>query len=195
MKNKTFLKGLLAFVFAFGLFAFIGFGTHAAESGEEIVDTLVEETTTEEVTEEEEVTFTEDEKDKIDQIIEWISSLDKEELIDFVNQAKNWLVAGGIITILGILSAIIGFIAACLKLAKEKVNASNLSEKQKEETIEKFNKVQEKIIEGNNQVKTLLLNLVNNMSDDEKKSLEANVNDVKAKILEALGDSESNTEE
>lgn len=195
MKNKTFLKGLLAFVFAFGLFAFIGFGTHAAESGEEIVDTLVEETTTEEVTEEEEATLTEEDKGKIDQIIEWISSLDKEELMEFVAQAKNWLVAGGIITILGFLSAIIGFIAACLKLAKEKVNSSNMSEKQKEETLDKFNKVQEKIIEGNNQIKTLLLNVINNMSDDEKKSLEANVNDVKAKILEALETSKSKEEE
>lgn len=171
--------------------------------GTEIVDTLVEETTTtteeEEVVttteEEENLTLTEEEKGKIDEIIEWLSNLNKEELLDFLNTAKNWLVAGGIVTIISVLSAIIGLIASIIKLNKEKIKNSNLSDENKQKVLEMTANFEKKLIEGNTQIKTLLLNVINNMSDEEKKSVEANISDVRAKIESALNESNKNSNE
>lgn len=175
--------------------------------GTEIVDTLVEETTTtteeEEVVtttdttteEEENLTLTEEEKGKIDEIIEWLSNLNKEELFDFLNTAKNWLVAGGIVTIISVLSAIIGLIASIIKLNKEKIKNSNLSDENKQKVLEMTANFEKKLIEGNTQIKTLLLNVINNMSDEEKKAVEANISDVRAKIESALNESNKNSNE
>ena len=176
--------------------------------GTEIVDTLVEETTTTTTTEEEIVTttdttteeeenltLTEEEKGKIDEIIEWLSNLNKEELFDFLNTAKNWLVAGGIVTIISVLSAIIGLIASIIKLNKEKIKNSNLSDENKQKVLEMTANFEKKLIEGNNQIKTLLLNVINNMSDEEKKAVEANISDVRAKIESALNESNKNSNE
>ena len=175
--------------------------------GTEIVDTLVEETTTtteeEEVVtttdttteEEENLTLTEEEKGKIDEIIEWLSNLNKEELLDFLNTAKNWLVAGGIVTIISVLSAIIGLIASIIKLNKEKIKNSNLSDENKQKVLEMTANFEKKLIEGNTQIKTLLLNVINNMSDEEKKAVEANISDVRAKIESALNESNKNSNE
>lgn len=174
--------------------------------GTEIVDTLVEETTTTEeevvtttdttTTEEEEnLTLTEEEKGKIDEIIEWLSNLNKEELLDFLNTAKNWLVAGGIVTIISVLSAIIGLIASIIKLNKEKIKNSNLSDENKQKVLEMTANFEKKLIEGNTQIKTLLLNVINNMSDEEKKAVEANISDVRAKIESALNESNKNSNE
>lgn len=162
--------------------------------GTEIVDTLVEETTT--TTEEEEnLTLTEEEKGKIEEIIEWLSSLNKEELFDFLNTAKNWLVAGGIVTIISVLSAIIGLIASIIKLNKEKIKNSNLSDENKQKVLEMTANFEKKLIDGNTQIKTLLLNVINNMSDEEKKAVEANISDVRAKIESALNESNKNSNE
>ena len=175
--------------------------------GTEIVDTLVEETTTtteeESVTttdtttneEEENLALTEEEKGKIDEIIEWLSNLNKEELFDFLNTAKNWLVAGGIVTIISVLSAIIGLIASIIKLNKEKIKNSNLSDENKQKVLEMTANFEKKLIEGNTQIKTLLLNVINNMSDEEKKAVEANISDVRAKIESALNESNKNSNE
>ena len=175
--------------------------------GTEIVDTLVEETTTtteeEEVVtttdttteEEENLTLTEEEKGKIDEIIEWLSNLNKEELLDFLNTAKNWLVAGGIVTIISVLSAIIGLIASIIKLNKEKIKNSNLSDENKQKVLEMTANFEKKLIEGNTQIKTLLLNVINNMSDEDKKAVEANISDVRAKIESALNESNKNSNE
>ena len=163
--------------------------------GTEIVDTLVEETTTTTTEEEENLTLTEDEKGKIDEIIEWLSNLDKEELFDFLNTAKNWLVAGGIVTIISVLSAIIGLIASIIKLNKEKIKNSNLSDENKQKVLEMTANFEKKLIEGNTQIKTLLLNVINNMSDEEKKAVEANISDVRAKIESALNESNKNSNE
>ena len=175
--------------------------------GTEIVDTLVEETTTtteEEVVtttdtttteEEENLTLTEEEKGKIDEIIEWLSNINKEELFDFLNTAKNWLVAGGIVTIISVLSAIIGLIASIIKLNKEKIKNSNLSDENKQKVLEMTANFEKKLIEGNTQIKTLLLNVINNMSDEEKKAVEANISDVRAKIESALNESNKNSNE
>ena len=176
--------------------------------GTEIVDTLVEETTTTTTTEEEIVTttdttteeeenltLTEEEKGKIDEIIEWLANLNKEELLDFLNTAKNWLVAGGIVTIISVLSAIIGLIASIIKLNKEKIKNSNLSDENKQKVLEMTANFEKKLIEGNTQIKTLLLNVINNMSDEEKKAVEANISDVRAKIESALNESNKNSNE
>ena len=167
----------------------------------EIVDTLGEEETTtiqEEVAtttqeEEESVTLTEEEKGKLDKIVEWLSNLNKEELLEFLNTAKNWLVAGGIVTIISVLSAIIGLIASIIKLNKEKIKNTNLSEENKQKVLEMTANFEKKLIEGNTQIKTLLLNVINNMSDDEKKAVEANISDVRAKIESALNESNKNS--
>ena len=181
-----------------------------ADEGTEIVDNLVEEETTtttieEEVVtttdttttteEEENLTLTEEEKGKIDEIIEWLSNLNKEELLDFLNTAKNWLVAGGIVTIISVLSAIIGLIASIIKLNKEKIKNSNLSDENKQKVLEMTANFEKKLIEGNTQIKTLLLNVINNMSDEEKKAVEANISDVRAKIESALNESNKNSNE
>ena len=175
-----------------------------ASEGTEIVDTLGEEETTtiqEEVVatttqeEEEAVTLTEEEKGKLDKIVEWLSNLNKEELLEFLNTAKNWLVAGGIVTIISVLSAIIGLIAAIIKLNREKIKNSNLSEENKQKVLEMTANFEKKLIEGNTQIKTLLLNVINNMSDDEKKAVEANISDVRAKIESALNESNKNSNE
>lgn len=172
-----------------------------ASEGTEIVDTLGEEETTttqEEVVttntqEEESVTLTEEEKGKLDKIVEWLSNLNKEELLEFLNTAKNWLVAGGIVTIISVLSAIIGLIAAIIKLNREKIKNSNLSEENKQKVLEMTANFEKKLVEGNTQIKTLLLNVINNMSDDEKKAVEANISDVRAKIESALNESNKNS--
>ena len=172
-----------------------------ASEGTEIVDTLGEEETTttqEEVAtttqeEEEAFTLTEEEKGKLDKIVEWLSNLNKEELLEFLNTAKNWLVAGGIVTIISVLSAIIGLIAAIIKLNREKIRNSNLSEENKQKVLEMTANFEKKLIEGNTQIKTLLLNVINNMSDDEKKAVEANISDVRAKIESALNESNKNS--
>lgn len=174
-----------------------------ASEGTEIVDTLGEEETTttqEEVVattqeEEEAVTLTEEEKGKLDKIVEWLSNLNKEELLEFLNTAKNWLVAGGIVTIISVLSAIIGLIAAIIKLNREKIRNSNLSEENKQKVLEMTANFEKKLVEGNTQIKTLLLNVINNMSDDEKKAVEANISDVRAKIESALNESNKNSNE
>jgi hypothetical protein len=206
-KNSRFmLKVLLALTLVCAFFiAVVTLGNnnkvYASENeGTEIVDTLGEEETTtiqEEVAttqeEEEAVTLTEEEKGKLDKIVEWLSNLNKEELLEFLNTAKNWLVAGGIVTIISVLSAIIGLIAAIIKLNREKIRNSNLSEENKQKVLEMTANFEKKLVEGNTQIKTLLLNVINNMSDDEKKAVEADISDVRAKIESALNESNKNS--
>ena len=116
MKNKAF-KIILALLFMFSITAFaVTFNQKVY--AEEIVDSLTDEDTTDETpstddeatTEEQEevASLTEEEKGKLDAIAEWVSKLDKEELFTYIETAKNWLIAGGIVTVLGFLSAIIG---------------------------------------------------------------------------------------
>ena len=206
-KNSRFmLKVLLALTLVCAFFiAVVTLGNnnkvYASTDGTEIVDTLGEEETTatqEDVAtttqeEEEAVTLTEEEKGKLDKIVEWLSNLNKEELLEFLNTAKNWLVAGGIVTIISVLSAIIGLIAAIIKFNREKIRNSNLSEENKQKVLEMTANFEKKLIEGNTQIKTLLLNVINNMSDDEKKAVEANISDVRAKIESALNESNKNS--
>lgn len=208
MKNKAFFKILLGItlvaLFSAFIFALTTPRVYASNEGE-IVDTLgnEEETTTEVIpettttTEQEEapVTLTEEEKSKLDSIVEWLSKLNKEELFELLGTVKNWLIAGGIVTVLGFLSAIIGLVAAILKLSREKTKNSELSEENKKKILDLTDGFEKKLVEGNNQIKALLLEFVNNMSDDEKKAMEANINDVRAKITKALEESKTTEQE
>ena len=206
MKNKAF-KIVLALLFVFTLLAFVGvLSTNTKVYAEEIVDSLgtdeeeqeqgtesQEEETTEsnEQTEttNQEVTLTEEEKGKLDKIVEWLSNLNKDELMGVLETAKGWLIAGGIVTVITVLSAIIGLIASILKLSREKTKNSNLSEENKKKILDVTDSFEKKLIEGNNQIKALLLEFVNNMSDEDKKKMEANIEDVRTKITKALEES------
>ena len=203
MKNKAF-KIVLALLFMFSLTA-LAVTFNQKVYAEEIVDSLNEETTDEtpstdeqeETTTEEQqetTSLTQEEKTKLDSIIEWLSTLNKDELFDYLNAAKNWLIAGGVVTVIGFLTAIIGLIAACLKLAREKTKNSEMSETNKQKTNELIDYFTNKLVEGNNQIKVLLLDIFNNMTDDEKKAMEANINDVKTKIEQALAESTNKQE-
>ena len=199
MKNRAF-KIVLGLLFVFTLFAFVGvLSANTKVYAEEIVDSLgtdeeqgtesQEEETEPEVEEQQEVTLTEEEKGKLDKIVEWLSNLNKDELMGVLETAKGWLIAGGIVTVITVLSAIIGLIASILKLSREKTKNSNLSEENKKKILDVTDSFEKKLIEGNNQIKALLLEFVNNMSDEDKKKMEANIEDVRTKITKALEES------
>lgn len=210
MKKRLF-KIILGLTLTFGIammFTGLCYLNVVASEGGEIVETLGEgeeettTTTTEEATEqpsedeveenkeEEQSALTEEDRGKIETLIEYLKSLDKDELMDVLNTAKSWLIAGGITTILAFLGAVIGLIASMLKLSREKTKNSNLSEENKAKVLELITDFEKKLVDGNNQIKALLLEFVNNMSDEDKKAMEANVNDVRAKIEQALATTE-----
>lgn len=205
MKNRAF-KIVLGLLFVFTLLAFVGvLSANTKVYAEEIVDSLgtdeeqeqgtesQEEETTEsneeETDNEEVITLSEEEKGKLDKIVEWLSNLNKDELMGVLETAKGWLIAGGIVTVITVLSAIIGLIASILKLSREKTKNSNLSEENKKKILDVTDSFEKKLIEGNNQIKALLLEFVNNMSDEDKKKMEANIEDVRTKITKALEES------
>ena len=200
MKNRAF-KIVLGLLFVFTLFAFVGvLSANTKVYAEEIVDSLgtdeEQEETTEsneeeatEQTQEQEVTLTEEEKGKLDKIVEWLSNLNKDELMGVLETAKGWLIAGGIVTVITVLSAIIGLIASILKLQRQKLLNSNKEEEQKKKELERIEHFENMVKQGNDNVKILLLNLINNMSDEEKKAMEANIEDVRTKITKALEES------
>lgn len=210
MKKRLF-KIILGLTLTFGIammFTGLCYLNVVASEGGEIVETLGEgeeettTTTTEEATEqpsedeveeneeEEQSALTEEDRSKIETLIEYLKTLDKDELMDVLNTAKSWLIAGGITTILAFLGAVIGLIASMLKLSREKTKNSNLSEENKAKVLELITNFEKKLVDGNNQIKALLLEFVNNMSDEDKKAMEANVNDVRAKIEQALATTE-----
>lgn len=199
MKNRAF-KIVLGLLFVFALFTFVGvLSANTKVYAEEIVDSLEtdeeqetenqEEETEQVETTNQEVTLTEEEKGKLDKIVEWLSNLNKDELMGVLETAKGWLIAGGIVTVITVLSAIIGLIASILKLSREKTKNSNLSEENKKKILDVTDSFEKKLIEGNNQIKALLLEFVNNMSDEDKKKMEANIEDVRTKITKALEES------
>ena len=211
MKKRLF-KIILGLTLTFGIammFTGLCYLNVVASEGGEIVETLGEgeeettTTTTEEATEEqpsedeveeneeeEQSALTEEDRGKIETLIEYLKTIDKDELMDVLNTAKSWLIAGGITTILAFLGAVIGLIASMLKLSREKTKNSNLSEENKAKVLELITNFEKKLVDGNNQIKALLLEFVNNMSDEDKKAMEANVNDVRAKIEQALATTE-----
>ena len=199
MKRLKFLLAIMIAVLVFNVFIFFGaFTAHA----EELPQTEQEPQTTEVIEEEEPkeeqepiatteaITdeTTEEEKSKIAEIVDFISSLDKEELMELLGQAKNWFVGIGIVGVITILTALISLVAAVVKLHNEKIKNSKLSEENKKEAIESANKFMKLVEDKNAELKMLLLEFVNNLSDEDKKQVQDNVDTIKTKLIEAMNE-------
>ena len=199
MKKKLFvLFGILlgAFLFVFTFSA----KTYAEEIPNEdetpIQEVLDEEPKQEEqeeqpkeeevIEQKEEEVISDADKEKIKQIVEFLSKLNKDELLDLLKNAKNWFIGIGIVGALSILTAIIGLVAAIVKLHNEKIRNSQLSEKNKEEAIKSANNVKDMIDERTNEIKMLLLDFTNGLSDEDKKQVESNVESVKTQIIKMI---------
>jgi len=207
MKRLKFLLAIMIAVLVFNVFIFFGtFTAHAEElpqteqepkttevieeeePKEEQEPIATTEEITDETTEEQEEIFTEEEKSKIAEIVDFISSLDKEELMELLGQAKNWFVGIGIVGVITILTALISLVAAVVKLHNEKIKNSKLSEENKKESIEASNKFMKLVEDKNAELKMLLLEFVNNLSDEEKKQVQNNVDTIKTKLIEAMNE-------
>lgn len=208
MKRLKFLLAIMIAVLVFNVFIFFGtFTAHAEElpqteqepqttevieeepNEEEQEPIATTEAITDETTEEEqqeEEIFTEEDKSKIAEIVDFISSLDKEELMELLGQAKNWFVGIGIVGVITILTALISLVAAVVKLHNEKIKNSKLSEENKQAAIESANKFMKLVEDKNGELKMLLLEFVNNLSDEEKKQVQNNVDTIKSKLIEAM---------
>lgn len=209
MKRLKFLLAIMIAVLVFNVFIFFGtFTAHAEElpqteqepqttevieeeepKEEEQEPIATTEAITDETTEEEqEEIFTEEDKSKIAEIVDFISSLDKEELMELLGQAKNWFVGIGIVGVITILTALISLVAAVVKLHNEKIKNSKLSEENKKESIEASNKFMKLVEDKNAELKMLLLEFVNNLSDEDKKQVQNNVDTIKTKLIEAMNE-------
>ena len=207
MKRLKFLLAIMIAVLVFNVFVFFGvFTAHAEELPQteqepQTTEVIEEEepkeeeqepiATTEAITteeEQEEEIFTEEEKSKIAEIVDFISSLDKEELMELLGQAKNWFVGIGIVGVITILTALISLVAAVVKLHNEKIKNSKLSEENKKEAIESANKFMKLVEDKNAELKMLLLQFVNNLSDEDKKQVQNNVDTIKTKLIEAMNE-------
>ena len=207
MKRLKFLLAIMIAVLVFNVFIFFGtFTAHAEElpqteqepkttevieeeePKEEQEPIATTEEITDETTEEQEEIFTEEEKSKIAEIVDFISSLDKEELMELLGQAKNWFVGIGIVGVITILTALISLVAAVVKLHNEKIKNSKLSEENKKESIEASNKFMKLVEDKNAELKMLLLEFVNNLSDEDKKQVQNNVDTIKTKLIEAMNE-------
>ena len=205
MKRLKFLLAIMIAVLVFNVFIFFGaFTAHAEELPQteqepQTTEVIEEEepkeeqepiATTEAITDEttEEEIFTEEEKSKIAEIVDFISSLDKEELMELLGQAKNWFVGIGIVGVITILTALISLVAAVVKLHNEKIKNSKLSEENKKEAIESANKFMKLVEDKNAELKMLLLQFINNLSDEDKKQVQNNVDTIKTKLIEAMNE-------
>ena len=208
MKRLKFLLAIMIAVLVFNVFIFFGaFTAHAEElpateqepqttevieeeePKEEQEPIATTEAITDETTEEEqEEIFTEEEKSKIAEIVDFISSLDKEELMELLGQAKNWFVGIGIVGVITILTALISLVAAVVKLHNEKIKNSKLSEENKKEAIESANNFMKLVDDKNAELKMLLLQFINNLSDEDKKQVQDNVDTIKTKLIEAMNE-------
>ena len=207
MKRLKFLLAIMIAVLVFNVFIFFGtFTAHAEELPQteqepQTTEVIEEEepkeeeqdpiATTEAITteeEQEEEIFTEEEKSKIAEIVDFISSLDKEELMELLGQAKNWFVGIGIVGVITILTALISLVAAVVKLHNEKIKNSKLSEENKQAAIETANKFMKLVEDKNGELKMLLLEFVNNLSDEDKKQVQNNVDTIKSKLIEAMNE-------
>lgn len=208
MKRLKFLLAIMIAVLVFNVFVFFGVFTAYAEElpqteQEPQTTEVIEEeepkeeteqepiATTEAITteeEQEEEIFTEEDKSKIAEIVDFISSLDKEELMELLGQAKNWFVGIGIVGVITILTALISLVAAVVKLHNEKIKNSKLSEENKQAAIESANKFMKLVEDKNGELKMLLLEFVNNLSDEDKKQVQNNVDTIKTKLIEAMNE-------
>lgn len=149
------------------------------EQPKEEAETITTTTTTEEL-------ISDADKDKINQFVDFISKLNKDELLDLLNQAKNWFIGIGIVGALSILTCIISLVAAIVKLHNEKIRNSQLTEQAKKEAIESANNFEKKLDERTQELKMLLLEFVNGLSDEDKKQVESNTESVKTMLFEIL---------
>lgn len=178
MKNnivKLFILGSIITSFLFVLF--FGFNVNAEET-----PTPQEETTQEvvEPTQEE----AKEEEEKINAIVDFLSKLNKDELMNIITTLKNWLIAIGVVGTISLLTAIVGLIAALAKLKNEKIRNSQLTEQEQNKRIEDNNKTQDVIVKEVDSVKLLLLDFMNGLSDKDKEQVSSNIANVKARLLE-----------
>ena len=189
MKKKLILfVSLFTLMFAFFAFTF-GISVHAEEPAnapEEQQQEVVEQEE-EQVVVQEEVVLSEEDRSKINQLVDFLQSLSKDELINLLNEAKGWFIALGITGVVSLLAAFVGLIAAITKLRNEKIRNSNLTEEAKQQQIDNNNKTEKIIVDNVNDVKQLLLQFMNGLSDEDKKKVESNIATVKAKMLVEVG--------
>ena len=180
MKKKLFvLFGILtgAFLFAFTFAA----RTYAEEVPQEQEPTTEVVESTEEV---QEVTLSEEDKSKIDALVDTLQSLSKDDLVNLLNEAKGWFIALGITGVASLMAAIIGLIAAITKLRNEKIKNSNLNAEAKQKQIDANNAMAKTFTDKTNEIKELMLTMMNGLEDKDKKQVESNIAEVKAKMLE-----------
>lgn len=180
MKKKLFV--LFGIVFGAFLFAF----TFAARTYAEEVPQEEEPTTevVESTEEQQEVTLSEEDKSKIDALVDTLQSLSKDDLVNLLNEAKGWFIALGITGVASLMAAIIGLIAAITKLRNEKIKNSNLNEEAKQKQIDANNAMAKTFTDKTNEIKELMLTMMNGLEDKDKKQVESNIAEVKAKMLE-----------
>lgn len=180
MKKKLFV--LFGIVFGAFLFAF----TFAARTYAEEVPQEQEPTTevVESTEEQQEVTLSEEDKSKIDALVDTLQSLSKDDLVNLLNEAKGWFIALGITGVASLMAAIIGLIAAITKLRNEKIKNSNLNEEAKQKQIDANNAMAKTFTDKTNEIKELMLTMMNGLEDKDKKQVESNIAEVKAKMLE-----------
>ena len=130
--------------------------------------------------------FTEEEKSKINKAVDFIQSLSKEELLGLLNEVKTWLISIGIVGGTSFLAALLGLIAAIVKLRNEKIRNSQLTESAKQEKIDESKRVQDALESKTNEIKNLMLEFMNGLDDTEKKKVENNVASIKAKLYETV---------
>ena len=143
---KFILLGSIITYFLFILF--LGFNVNAEE-----VENTNPEPETQEVVENTE----EAKEEKINEIVDFLSKLNKDELMGIITSLKNWIIAIGVTGVIALLTALIGLIAAIAKLHNEKIRNSQLREEEKAKRVEDNNKTVETIKEEINGMKMLLL--------------------------------------
>ena len=184
MKKKLFV--LFGIVFGAFLFAFtFAARTYAEEVPQEQEPTTEVVESTEATTEEvQEVALSEEDKSKIDTLVDTLQSLSKDDLVKLLNEAKGWFIALGITGVTSLMAAIIGLIAAITKLRNEKIKNSNLNEEAKQKQIDANNAMAKTFTDKTNEIKELMLTMMNGLEDKDKKQVESNIAEVKAKMLE-----------
>ena len=182
MKNKIVKLFILGSVITSFLFVlFFGFNVNAEENAEPQEETTQEvvEPTQEEVKEE-----VKEEEEKINAIVDFLSKLNKDELMNIITTLKNWLIAIGVVGTISLLTAIIGLIAALTKLKNEKIRNQQLTKEEQDKRIEDNNNTQKTIVKEADSVKLLLLDFMNGLSDKDKEQVSSNIANVKARLLE-----------
>lgn len=176
--RKNLVKFILlgSIITSFLFILFLGFNVNA----EEVENTNTEPETQEVVENTEEAK----ENEKINEIVDFLSKLNKDELMGIITSLKNWLIAIGVTGVIALLTALIGLIASIAKLKNEKIRNSQLTEDAKNKRIEDNNKTTDTIKEQVNSVKMLLLDFMNGLNDADKEQVKTNIASVKARLLE-----------